>query len=54
MYSTWLPLAVVTAVNVPGRVDALVGEPEPVASKGGQVVAHPPVQAEVVAVSGLK
>ena len=35
MYATWLPLPVVTTLNVPGSVVALVGVPLPVDSKGG-------------------
>jgi hypothetical protein len=41
-------------VNVPGSEVALVGVLEPVASSGGQLSAQELVQAEVVAVSGLK
>ena len=47
-------MAVVTAVSLPGSEVALVGAPEPVASSGGQAFAQELVQAEVVAVSGVK
>src|SRR5207237_1285760 len=39
LYSTWFPLAVVCALSLPGRVVALVGVLEPVASSGGQFCA---------------
>src|SRR2546423_9968183 len=54
LYSTWFPLAVVCIVSLPGSEVALVGVLEPVASSGGQLSAQKLVQAEVMAVSGLK
>ena len=54
LYSTWFPLAVVTAVSCPGSEVALVGAAEPVDSSGGQAFAHALVQAEVVAVSDVR
>ena len=47
-------MASVCAVSFPDSVPELVGEPEPVKRSGGQVLAQPPVQAAVVAVSGVK
>ena len=54
MYSTCCPFASETTLKLPGRVVALVGEPVPGKMSGGQMPAHVDVQAEVVAVSGVK